>query len=316
MNLKNAWRLVFALPGADRFAIRRWGIATPNPAGMATSARYCYAAWLSHLVHARESLSAPPRTVVEIGPGSSLGAGLAALLSGASKYCGLDVVEHATPENNLSVFDKLVELFRRRAAIPDGDEFHRMKGWLQTHDFPEGALGVDGPLDALRPERVERLRQTVADGGEEVSYIVPWTDADIEEESADFVFSQDTMEHVGDLPAAYKAMSRFLKVGGVVSHLINFDSHEITPEWNGHWTFGDFRWKFYRGRRLYLLNREPLSTHVALLRENGFEITRRTRLEGRGGRSVPRSALARRFRRMPQDDFTCERAFIQAVKIR
>ena len=316
MNIKGAWRLIFALPGADRFAIRRWGVATPNAAGMATSARYCYAAWLSHLVHARESLSAPPRVVVEIGPGSSLGAGLAALLSGASKYCGLDVVEHATTENNLSVFNDLVELFRRKAAIPDGDEFHRMKGWLQTHAFPEGALGADGPRDALRPERVKRLRQTVADGGAEISYIVPWSDSAIEEESADFVFSQDTMEHVEDLPAAYKAMSRFLKVGGAVSHLINFDSHEITPEWNGHWTFGDFRWKFYRGRRLYLLNREPLSTHVALLRENGFEITRRTRLEGRGGRSVPRSALARRFRRMPQDDFTCERAFIQAVKIR
>lgn len=124
------------------------------------------------------------------------------------------------------------------------------------------------------------------------------------------------MEHVEDLPAAYKSMRRFLKIGGAVSHIIRFHSHGITPEWNGHWTFGDFRWKFYRGRRLYLLNRAPLSAHIALLRENGFEITRQINLPGRGGRSVPRSALARRFRGMTQDDFTCQAALIQAVRVR
>lgn len=317
MNPKNAWRLIFALPGADRFLIRRCGLASPNPSGMASSARYCYAAWLTHLIHARESLFAPPQVVVEIGPGSSLGVGLAALLSGASRYYGLDVVEHATTENNLRVFDDLVPLFNRRASVPGSDEFPRFEGLLQSHNFPGGALGVDRLRAALRPERLERLRQAAAGVGTEVSYIVPWTHTDIEEESVDFVFSQDTMEHVEDLSAAYKAMSRFLKIRGVVSHMIAFGSHGITPEWNGHWTFGDFRWKFYRGRRLYLLNREPLSAHIRLLRENGFEIIRQVRvsLGGRAGQSVSRSALARRFRHMSQDDFTCERAFIQAVKI-
>lgn len=317
MNPKNAWRLIFALPGADRFLIRRCGLASPNSSGMPASARYCYAAWLVHQIHARESLFPPPQIVVEIGPGSSLGVGLAALLSGASRYYGLDVVEHATTENNLRVFDDLVPLFNRGERIPDGDEFPRIKGLLQSHDFPGGALGVDRLRAALLPERLQRLRQAAAGLGTEVSYIVPWTDTDIEEESADFVFSQDTMEHVDDLAAAYKAMGRLLKVGGVVSHMIAFDSHGITPEWNGHWTFGDFRWKFYRGRRRYLLNREPLSTHIDLLRENGFEVIRqvRQRLDGRARPSVSRSALARRFRHMSQDDFTCERAFIQAVKI-
>ena len=243
---------------------------------------------------------------------------MAALLSGASKYCALDVVEHATVENNLRAFGELVELFKRRAMIPGGDEFRQVSGWLRNRDFPDGALDSERLRDALRPDRLERIRQAAAGVGvgTEVSYNVPWTDADVEEESADLVFSQNALEHVEDLPAAYKAMRRFLKVGGAVSHLISFRSHGITPEWNGHWAFGDFRWKLYRGRRLYLLNREPLSTHVALLRENGFEIVRLIKLGGHGERSVPRSALARRFRDMPQDDFTCQRAFIQAVKVR
>lgn len=316
MNLKSLWRLILAIPGADGFVIRKWGCATPNPAGEAASARYCYAMWLSHLIHAFENSPPPPSLVaVEIGPGSSLGVGFAALLSGASKYYGLDVVEHASPENNLRVFDELAALFERRAKIPDGEEFHRLRGCVETHEFPGGVLDSERLRDALRPERVERLRQAVAGGGPEISYIVPWSETDIEEESSDFVFSQHTMEHVDDLPAAYKAMRRFLKIGGVASHIINFDSHEITPEWNGHWTFGDFGWKLYRGRRLYSLNRAPLSAHAALLRENGFKIVRirRTNLSGR---SVPRSALARRFRNMPQDDFTCQAALVQAVKIR
>lgn len=321
MNPKNAWRLIFALPGADRFLIRRCGFASPNPSGKAASARYCYAVWLTHLTYARESLPLrppKPQVVVEIGPGSSLGVGLAALLSGASRYYGLDIVEHATTENNLRIFDELLQLFNGGARVPDIDEFPRLRGLPQTHNFPGGVLGVDRLRAALRPERLERLRQAAAGVGAEVSYIVPWADTDIEEASADFVFSQDAMEHVDDLPAAYKTMSRFLKVGGVVSHLIAFGSHGITPEWNGHWTLGDFRWKYYRGRRLYWLNREPLSTHIALLRENGFEIIRqaRVRLDGRDGPSASRRALARRFRHMSQDDFTCQRALVQAVKVR
>ena len=318
MNPKSAWRLILALPGADRFLIRRWGIASPNPSGMAASARYCYAAWLTHLVHASESLPSPNPVVVEIGPGSSLGAGFAALLSGASRYYGLDVVEHATKENNSRVFDELVPLFESRARVPDGDEFPRLKGLLQTHDFPGGALGVDRLRAALRPERLERLRNAAAGVGTEASYVVPWSATALREESVDFVFSHHTMEHVDDLPAVYRAVSRFLRVGGVASHLIAFGSHGITPEWNGHWTFGDLLWKFSRGRRLYWLNREPLSTHLALLRENGFEVIRQVKVstDGRDGPSVSRSALARRFRHVSQDDFTCEIALVQAVKVR
>lgn len=186
MNLKHAWRLIFVLPGADGFVIRKWGRSPPNPRGMAAQARYCYAVWLSHLVHACESASlpSPPRSVVEIGPGSSLGAGLAALLSGASEYRGLDVVEHAAPENNLRVFDELVELFRRRERIPGGDEFQRMAGLLENRDFPAGVLDSERLRDALRPERAERLRQAVERGGPEVSYIVPWSEADIKEEAS------------------------------------------------------------------------------------------------------------------------------------
>jgi len=79
----------------------------------------CYEVWLKHLTLLWESqLQAIPNTVAELGPGDSLGVGLAALLSGASKFYALDVVLFANQTRNLQIFDELVELFKHRAARP------------------------------------------------------------------------------------------------------------------------------------------------------------------------------------------------------
>jgi len=46
--------------------------------GGTISARYCYGVWLRHLVMAHENgLSIQPDTIIELGPGDSLGIGLA-----------------------------------------------------------------------------------------------------------------------------------------------------------------------------------------------------------------------------------------------
>src|SRR3954453_23378857 len=85
--------------------------------------RYCYGVWLRHLVRAHEAgLESAPASVGELGPGDSLGIGRAALLSGCQRYVSLDVVRYANVEGNLSVLDKLVELFAARAPIPDHHE--------------------------------------------------------------------------------------------------------------------------------------------------------------------------------------------------
>jgi hypothetical protein len=56
------------------------------------SARYCYSVFLRHLIML-DRVGAPtdPRVVAEIGPGASIGAGLAALLAGAETYYGFDI---------------------------------------------------------------------------------------------------------------------------------------------------------------------------------------------------------------------------------
>ena len=88
--------------------------------GGTDSARYCYSIWLRHLVMAKSNgLNPYPKIVAELGPGDSLGIGLAALISGCDKYFAFDVVEHANTERNVKIFDELVTLFRDRVKTPD-----------------------------------------------------------------------------------------------------------------------------------------------------------------------------------------------------
>jgi hypothetical protein len=59
-----------------------------------------------------------PNTIAELGPGDSLGVGLAAMLSGVNDYYSLDIVRYSNTTHNIKVFDELVELFKTRAARP------------------------------------------------------------------------------------------------------------------------------------------------------------------------------------------------------
>ena len=288
------------------------------------SARYCYSVWLRHLVMARVAgLSDDPRVVAELGPGDSLGIGLASLLTGASTYMGLDLVNYTEPGRNLAVLDELVALLRARTPIPDATEFPGLKPYLPSYEFPAAILGGERLAKCLAPERVAAVRRALdrlhdpagANGSDAVRivYRAPWNDpAVIRRGTIDMIFSQAVLEHVDDLAPTYRALAAWLKPGGFGSHEVSFYSHQLTREWNGHWTIPDPVWKLIRGRRPYLLNREPASTHLRLVRESGLEIVNAVRVAQKS--DVTRARLARRFRAMSEDDLTTQSIFIQAVK--
>jgi len=293
------------------------GYPAMRATGGTDSARYCYSVWLRHLSLARASgcMSSMPRHVAELGPGDSIGIGLAALLSGVDTYFALDVVRYSGLRTNLAIFDELVELYRQRAPIPGDAELPFVNPKLQSYEFPHALLDDDWLKNSLDPARIDDIRASVAQADPEhscIRYQSPWTDPSVvRAESVDMIYSQAVLEHVTDIASVYRSMHRWLKHSGFVSHQIDYRCHGKADTWNGHWTYSDTAWTVVVGRRPYLLNREPHSQHLRLLRETGFSVISET-LQ-RAPSTLRRQQLAARFRGLSEDDLTTCGAHIVAV---
>ena len=68
-------------------------------------ARYCYSVWMRHLKFYYELRHDIPQTVIEFGPGDTIGRGLMALLCGAREYYGLDFKYY---EGNRKIFQMVL----------------------------------------------------------------------------------------------------------------------------------------------------------------------------------------------------------------
>ena len=291
--------------------------------GGSCSARYCYSVWLRHLCKASELgllAGGVPRIVAEIGPGDSLGMGVAALMSGCEAYRAFDVVRSSNAFENVRIFDELAELFQMQANIPDDIEFPNVSPRLSSYIFPSEILPKARLQVLLNQQRLKAIRGALEEmtpegkQSELISYTVPWsTLLEQEELCVDMIFSQAVMEHVEDLSGSYSTMFRWLKPGGFISHQIDFKCHNTANRWNGHWAYSKFMWACVKGRRPFLINRAPLSTHLALVKQSGFEIIHSCTREN--GSGITRKELARDFADISDEDFITSGVFLQARKL-
>src|SRR5688572_20166946 len=155
-------------------------------------ARYCYSVWLRHLSCAAASgLDTDPKSVAELGPGDSIGIGIASVLTGVERYYAFDVVAHANTPRNLEIFDNLVELFRERAGIPDENEYPRVGPKLGNYHFPDELLSPERMRAALDPRRLARIRESIqhTDSADSMmQYRAPWsTQAAVQRNALDMV---------------------------------------------------------------------------------------------------------------------------------
>jgi hypothetical protein len=267
------------------------GVARNLPRGSTggtNRAPYCLDVWLKHLALLRAAgMRAMPRTLAELGPGDSIGVGLAALLSGVDRYYALDVVRYSNTQSNLAIFDELAALSKARDP-------------------------------SVSDERISRIRDAIASGGSEcdgvtIKYVAPWSEIyAIEPESVDVIVSHAVLEHVVDLESTYRALSLWLKPGGMMSHQIDFTAHGTAEKWNGYRAYPEFLWKTIVGRRPYLINRQPCSAHLDLLDRNGFEIVSTKRVNRTDG--IGRSRLSRHWKNISDDDLACSDLTVQARK--
>ncbi|MCK5797343.1 MAG: methyltransferase domain-containing protein [Deltaproteobacteria bacterium] len=291
-----------------------------NPA--TASARYCYSVWLRHLTLASQAgLNTSPARIAELGPGRSLGIGLAALLCGAEQYRGLDVVAYASAKSNVPVFDELVRLFRSREEIPGDDEFPGVYPKFDSYAFPSEILSPERMASALAPDRVAALRKELwaLDQGENgrLAYWPRWTEEGRlrqEASSVDMILSQAVLEHVNDLPAVYEAMTTLLAPGGTMSHQIDFTSHGMAREANGHWGYSDRTWKLIVGKRPYAINRASHETHHRLIRDMGLRVVADLRILDDAGGGIPRARLAPRFAHLSDASLRCRGTCLILVK--
>ena len=286
-------------------------------------ARYCYTVWLRHLsILYKNGFTKIPNTIAELGPGDSIGTGLAGLVCGSKKLYALDVVKHTNIKNNISVFDELVTLFAKRSAMPDDNEFPRVLPRLASYNFPSEIFTNNNLEKLLDKSRIQCLRNELVDMEKQknsIQYMCPWNDSKIiENNSVDMIFSQAVLEHVKDLNHTYEAMYRWVKKGGCISNQIDFESHGLSDEWNGHWSFSDLTWKLIKGNRPYLINREPLSKHIQIAQDVGFEIISvipaKTFPSEEYTGTIERDKLAKKFKGISEEDFTTTSAYILAKK--
>ena len=128
------------------------------------------------------------------------------------------------------------------------------------------------------------------------------------------VYSQAVLEHVNDLEGTYQSLCKWLKPGGIMSHVIDFRCHGCAEQWNGHWSYSDLTWKLIRGKRPWLINRASHDIHLALLKEHGFDVVYELIEHAIPSRGIDRSRLAPGFRDISDEDLQTSGAFIQAVK--
>lgn len=298
--------LLTCLPGVRR----SWGRT-----GGTDDAPYCYEVFLKHLTLCAEAgMGAVPRSVAEIGPGDSIGIGLAALVAGARRYSALDVVPYALAEHNARILEELIRFFQERRPNPSW-------GWpnydhlLDAGYFPSRILDEEALRRSLAPGRLDGIRaasQGATGGSIRITYHCPWMSAEtIEPESVDWIYSHSVMEHVDDVEGAYAAMHTWLKPGGFMSHQIDLRSHELFPEWNGHWGVPRWRWRVIRGRRVYLINRLPVSAHARAIRRF-FDVRTELTQEEQGGLAERR--LRAPFDHLEDRDRHTSGYFVVAVK--
>ena len=279
--------------------LNAWRRSHTSTGGTGNS-RYCYSVWLRHLVNLQKcGFQIKGARIAELGPGDSIGTGLAALLSGANHYIGLDVLPLSADIDLNPLLEELVRLYERKEPIPDDSEFPRVRPRLASYDFPDSIIDW---TDFHR--RVDCVRAEVKNGvnhGTMIRYQAPWESvAVVAPRSLDLIFSQAVLEYAAPLDEVYRAMSVWLKGGQFASHVIDFSAHGLSPFWNGHWAYSDGAWRLTRGKREVFLNREPLNSHLASAERRGFEVVllkKDCRMDG-----LNRSQLSSLFRSMDVED--------------
>ena len=279
---------------------------------------YYYGLWTKHIAQYMDATGASiPRTVVEIGPGSTLGAGLSALLTGARRYFAFELVQHTTVAENLEVLKEIAHMIKAREGVRNARGFPNYTHVLNDQMFADRFFTEKILKKSLSARSIKSIARALKGNPSDhtIRYTAPWEDQRIYgplKDKVDFIFSHSVMEHVADIDQAYRIMAIICKPGGGMSHQIDFRSHGLSRPWDNYRAMSDEEWSNVCEGRPYTINREPPSRHIERIKKNGFQIVR---LLPKGMvNSINRNELTLKFRNLSDSDLVCGGIFIQAIK--
>lgn len=284
---------------------------------------YCVAVWLRHVGMLLErNVPVNPGTIVEVGPGDSVGLGVCAVMSGVEQYIGVDVVEHVDWARSASHVTSIAKAFRERAPVPVHAALDRVLPPLKDREFPEQWPWIRHPQTEKKSlaEREALLRQAIDAEGKSgvISFRCPWSAGTVVPGSADWVMShvalQDMACSAGEpvLQRSLRSFHGWLRPGGLMTHQVDFSCPGDAP-WNHHWAWSPLERRIARGRRPYYVNGLPLSGYLSLLHDTGFDVDVAYAHHDSG---LGRERVAADYGGLPESDYVTSAAFLIAKKVR
>ncbi|MEO7774535.1 MAG: methyltransferase domain-containing protein [Steroidobacteraceae bacterium] len=277
MKLRNAFLFVTGLGFLTlaKISHKLRGYTSPKPFTLAEADRcidydmQIVNEWLAHFAQYTGGQTIEGRSVLELGPGSDLGAGLYLLSQGATSY-------HACDVNDLA--NKVPDTFYNAFFI-------RLSGRTP----PEKVAALRESLTLFRKGLPSPLDYQVR------------TDFDLEKalgnQRIDVIFSQAAFEHFDDIDATIAKATRVCRSGSIFCVEVDLQTHsrwirEKDP--NNIYRYPDwlFRLFWFRG----IPNRVRPKRYAEALRRNGWLDVTLTPTTLLGDQHLGRTGWARRFR--------------------
>ena len=225
-----------------------------------SNSEFCYSFWLRMIVHCHEqNVDVNFNHVGEIGTAGSFGLGTCALLTGSKRYYALDIENIYDINNNLRLFDEIVNLFKNKTPIPS--KLENINLIISDYSFPENYISPlylnENYVAILRSDLINCLSNYHSN-----FFFVKQQWQLSEKLNIDFLFSRAVMEHVLNADEIYLSIYNHLKPEGYMLHDIELHSHSITIDPFGHYNLNRFVWFLIFGKRDYLLNRWNIEMHL------------------------------------------------------
>lgn len=171
------------------------------------------------------------RTILELGPGGSLGFGLLALEAGAKKYLAVD--------DGIHTFIEKKQLLQYKALLKNSQT-------LRTYFYPI-KKGFSYNTNLIEYVAIDQTSK----------YPLP-------DNSIDIIYSCAVLEHVHDLDLCFSEMARVLKNDGILYHEVDLRDHIFSQESLWFLTISDFWFRLLFSHTGGFVNRKRISYYKKL----------------------------------------------------